>query len=77
MSLIPDLGMFVVHYKIDLLNYIKLGDRAVVMVYDHPTLGNNSGEPVLTTKVVEIDGTTFKTKNNIYVGVLDESYIEI
>lgn len=76
MSLIPDVCMFVVHYKIDPLNYIKLGDRAVVMVYDHPIFHDNGGEPVLTSQVVEIEGNRFKTKNNIYKGVLDESCME-
>jgi hypothetical protein len=67
--------MQIVHFQIDADNYIKINERAVVVVYDHPELGNNFYMPVLTSKVTAIIGNTFETLNNFYVGVHEESAV--
>ncbi len=66
-------GRSLVHYQINPDNHIVLGQRATVIVYDHPRLGNNNGVPVYTTEVITVVGNLFETKNNIYSGVYDES----
>lgn len=69
-------GKPLVHYQIDPYNHIVLGQRATVIVYDHPRLGNNNGLPVYTTEVITVVGDLFETKNTIYSGIYDESDIE-
>ncbi len=64
-----------VHYKLDPDNCIKVNERAIVVVFDHPILGNNHYLPVLTSRVTTIDGNIFNTLNHTYVGVDKESDI--
>lgn len=66
-------GKPIVHYQINPGNYIVLGQRATMIVYDHPRLGNNNGLPVYTTEVITVNGDLFETKNTIYSGIYDES----
>lgn len=68
-------GRPLVHYQISPDNHIVLGQRATVVVYDHPRLGNNNGLPVYTTEVITIVGDLFETKNSIYSGIHAESDI--
>ena len=58
-----------VHYNVDGVKHIIVGQGATVNVLDHYSEWLCSGQMVLTSIVLSYDGNTgiFETKNSIYV----------
>ena len=55
------------YYQPSEFDRIDVGFVAIVEhVFNHPTLGNNNGEPVFTSTVIAITEEGFETRNTLY-----------
>lgn len=66
----------IVHYKLPIPEYLKVGSRVVVEPIDHPGSYVSNTKPVITSPVVAIQGHgVFVTENTIYQPAYEECHV--
>lgn len=66
----------IVHYKLPVPEHLEIGSRVIVEPIDHPGPYVSNTKPVITSRIVAIQGCgVFATENTIYQPTHEEVYV--